>query len=52
MNIILVSNRFAKARSISLTGTHLVLLAILAAVLFVGAVFAAQYAIVRFKPSI
>lgn len=50
MNIILVSNRFAKARSISLTGTHLVMLAMLAAVLFVGAVFAAQYAIVRFQP--
>jgi murein DD-endopeptidase MepM/ murein hydrolase activator NlpD len=50
VNIILVSNRFAKARSISLTGTHLALLAILAAVLFVGAVFAAQYAIVRFQP--
>lgn len=50
MNIILVSNRFAKARSISLTGTHLALLAILAAVLFIGAVFAAQYAIVRFQP--
>lgn len=50
MNIILVSNRFAKARSISLTGTHLVLLAIMAAVLFVAAVLAAQYAIVRFQP--
>ncbi len=50
MNIILVSNRFAKARSISLTGTHLILLAMLAAVLFVAAVLAAQYAIVRFHP--
>jgi murein DD-endopeptidase MepM/ murein hydrolase activator NlpD len=50
VNIILVSNRFAKARSISLTGTHLVLLTMLAAVLFVAAVLAAQYAIVRFQP--
>jgi murein DD-endopeptidase MepM/ murein hydrolase activator NlpD len=50
VNIILVSNRFAKARSISLTGTHLTLLAILAAILFVAAVLAAQYAIVRFQP--
>ena len=50
MNIILVSNRFAKARSISLNGTHLFMLAILVAVLFVAAVLAAQYAIVRFQP--
>lgn len=51
MNIILVSNRFAKARSISLTGIHLTILAILASALFVAAVLAAQYAIVRFQPS-
>lgn len=50
MNIILVSNRFAKARSISLTGMHLAILAVLASVLFVAAVLAAQYAIVRFQP--
>ncbi|MBI5891534.1 MAG: M23 family metallopeptidase [Nitrosomonadales bacterium] len=50
MNVILVSNRFAKARSITLTGVHLALLAMLAAALFVAAVFAAQYAIVRFQP--
>lgn len=50
MNIILVSSRFAKARSISLTGTHLTILAMLASVLFIAAVFAAQYAIVRFQP--
>ncbi len=50
MNIILVSNRFAKARSISLSGAHLALLAMLATVLFVAAVLAAQYAIVRFQP--
>jgi murein DD-endopeptidase MepM/ murein hydrolase activator NlpD len=52
VNIILVSNRFAKARSITLNGVHLTLLALLAAVLFVGAVFAAQYAIVRFQPGL
>lgn len=50
MNIILVSSRFAKARSISLTGTHLTILAMLASVLFIAAVLAAQYAIVRFQP--
>lgn len=50
MNIILVSNRFAKARSISLTGMHLTILAILVSVLFVAAVLAAQYAVVRFQP--
>lgn len=52
MNVILVSNRFAKAQSITLTGAHLALLAILAAGLFVAAVFAAQYAIVRFQPGL
>ena len=52
MNIILVSNRFAKARSITLTGTHLTALAIVAAVLFVVAVLTAQYAIVRFQPGL
>ena len=50
MNIILVSNRFAKARSITLSGTHLAVLTILAAVLFIAAVLAAQYAIVRLQP--
>ena len=50
MNIILVSNRFAKARSITLTKVHLMVLAIVASVLFVTAVLAAQYAIVRFQP--
>jgi hypothetical protein len=50
VNLILVSNRFAKARSISLTGTHFAVLAMLAAALFVAAVLAAQYAIVRFQP--
>jgi murein DD-endopeptidase MepM/ murein hydrolase activator NlpD len=52
MNVILVSNRFAKARSITLTGMHLALLAMLAAGLFVSAVLAAQYAIVRFQPGL
>jgi murein DD-endopeptidase MepM/ murein hydrolase activator NlpD len=50
VNIILVSNRFAKARSITLTKVHLMVLAIVASVLFVTAVLAAQYAIVRFQP--
>ncbi len=50
MNIILVSNRFAKARSITLTRMHLTGLAILALALFITAVLAAQYAIVRFQP--
>lgn len=52
VNIILVSNRFAKARSITLTRVHLLALAILASVLFVAAVLAAQYAIVRFQPGL
>jgi murein DD-endopeptidase MepM/ murein hydrolase activator NlpD len=52
VNIILVSNRFAKARSITLTGTHLAGLAFLAAILFVVVVLTAQYAIVRFQPSL
>lgn len=50
MNIILVSNRFAKARSITLTGMHLTVLTLIASILFVAAVLAAQYAIVRFQP--
>ena len=50
MDIILVSDRFAQARSIRLTTLHLILIAALATVLFVAAVLAAQYAIVRFQP--
>ncbi len=50
MNIILVSSRFAKARSITLTRTHLSVVAMLALLLFVGAVLTAQYAIVRLQP--
>ncbi len=49
MNIILVSNRFAKARSVMLTSTHLFVAGILLAVLFLAAVLTAQYAIVRFQ---
>ncbi|MBU0620254.1 MAG: M23 family metallopeptidase [Gammaproteobacteria bacterium] len=50
MNIILVSNRFAKARSITLNGWHLMMIVILTMGLFVAALMAAQYAIVRFQP--
>ena len=50
MNIILVSNRFAKARSITLTGTHFAVVAVLAMGLFLAAVLTVQYAIVRFQP--
>jgi murein DD-endopeptidase MepM/ murein hydrolase activator NlpD len=50
MNIILVSSRLAKARSITLTRTHLLTLATLALVLFAGLVLTAQYAIVRLQP--
>lgn len=50
MNIILVSSRFAKARSITLTRTHLLVVATLVLTLFVGVVLTAQYAIVRLQP--
>jgi murein DD-endopeptidase MepM/ murein hydrolase activator NlpD len=50
MDIILVSNRLAKARSVTLTRTHLFVLAALAMALFIGAVLTAQYAIVRLQP--
>ena len=46
MDIILVSNRFAKAHSITLHGRHL----LFAAILFTGMLFAAQYAVARFQP--
>ena len=52
MDIILVSDRFAKARSITLRGHHLLLAAASAFVLLLAAVFAAQYAIVRFQPEV
>lgn len=50
MNIILVSHRFAKARSITIGGRQLLMIAILVLGLFLAAVFAAQYFIVRFQP--
>lgn len=50
MNIILVSSRFAKARSITLTRTHLLAVTTLILVLFVGCVLTAQYVIVRLQP--
>ncbi|MBU1213883.1 MAG: M23 family metallopeptidase [Gammaproteobacteria bacterium] len=49
MNIILVSNSSAKARSLTLTGTHMVLAGLVALGLFIAAVLMAQYAIVRFQ---
>jgi len=48
MDIILVSDRFAKARSITLHGRHL----LLAAILVLGALFAVQHVIVRFQPEV
>jgi len=50
MNVILVSNRLAKARNITLNGTHLLLGSVLFLMVFLAAVLAAQYAIVRFQP--
>ena len=50
MNIILVSNRFAKAHSVTLTGTHLLVAGMMVLGLFIAAVLSAQYAIVRLQP--
>ena len=50
MNIILVSNSLAKTRSVSLNGIHLLAAAAVFLVLFIMAVLAAEYAIVRFQP--
>ncbi len=50
MNIILVSSRFAKVRSITLNGTHLLLVTLLAMGLLLAAVFAVQYTLIRFHP--
>ena len=50
MNIILVSRRFAKARSITLGSTQLLMIALVGLVFFLAAVIAAQYVIVRFQP--
>jgi murein DD-endopeptidase MepM/ murein hydrolase activator NlpD len=52
MDIILVSSRFAKARSITLRGRHLLLAALLAFSALLAAVFAAQYAIIRYQPEL
>ena len=51
MNIILVSNKLAKTRSVSLNGIHLLMIAAIFLTLFLMAVLAAEYAIVRFQPS-
>lgn len=51
MNIILVSSRFAKARSITLTSMHVAMLSVVTMLLFVAAVLLAQYAIVRLQPN-
>ena len=50
MNIILVSNNLAKTRSVSLNGIHLLAAAAIFLALFIMAVLAAEYAIVRFQP--
>lgn len=50
MNIILVSNRLAKTRSISLGGWQIMLLLMLLSGLMLGAAMTLQYALVRFAP--
>lgn len=50
MNIILVSNRLAKTRSISLGTWQIALLLMLLSGLMLGAAFTFQYALVRFAP--
>ena len=50
MDIILVSSRFAKARTIKLTAARLIMAALLALGLLFLAVVATQYAIVRLQP--
>lgn len=50
MNIILVSNRLAKTRSISLGTWQIALSIILLSGLMLGAAFTLQYALVRFAP--
>lgn len=52
MDIILVSSRFAKARTISLSGTNLLIAAVCALCSLLVAAVALQYAIVRFKPDL
>ncbi|MEQ1814249.1 MAG: M23 family metallopeptidase, partial [Candidatus Nitrotoga sp.] len=50
MDIILVSNRFAKARGLRLTGSHIFVAILAVLILFFTALFSAQYLIVRFHP--
>jgi murein DD-endopeptidase MepM/ murein hydrolase activator NlpD len=50
VDIILVSSRFAKARTIKLTAARLAMAALLALSMLLVAVIAAQYAIVRLQP--
>lgn len=51
MNIIIVSNRFAKAHSITLGGRHLLILALLACGLLFAAVFVAQRTLAGAQPN-
>ena len=50
VDIILVSNRFAKARSLRLTGSHILLTILFALILFFTALFSVQYFMMRFHP--
>jgi murein DD-endopeptidase MepM/ murein hydrolase activator NlpD len=50
MNIILVSNRLAKTRSITMGSGQVVLMLMLMFLLMLGAAFGLQYALVRFAP--
>ena len=50
MNIILVSNRLAKTRSITLDGWQALFLMLMVFGLMLGAAFALQYSLVRFAP--
>ncbi len=50
MNIILVSNRLAKTRTVSLGPVQIALSLMLLSVLMLGAAFTLQYALVRFAP--
>jgi len=50
MNIILVSNRLAKTRSITLGGWQIMFLMLMLFSLMLGAAFAMQYSLVRFAP--
>lgn len=50
MNIILVSNRLAKTRSITLGGWQILFLMLMLFGLMLGAAFAMQYSLVRFAP--